>query len=223
MEARCSPQEGRETGDSEAQGSEVRSGRGRSGHTAPWGAARAFPQDGGCRATLQPGTLPPLDSRPSPAPFPAALPRRPQNQGFVLQFVADFFPPFPFFQKPVWDSAPRGGWKEQHGCLWKSCFPCHMTSVGYIATFHMAAQTPTVVFMKTLLIPTWSLPGTQGSFSRCVGCVLLRGAADKGWLGKPASPAGAPCGETAPLHPDQDISVATVLSSRRLRWHRRAG
>ena len=46
-------------------------------------------------------------------------------------------------------------------------FPCHMTSVGYIATFHMAAQTQTVVFMKTLLIPPWSHPGTQGSFLGC--------------------------------------------------------
>lgn len=121
-----------------------------------------------------------------------------------MQFVAGFFSPFPFFQNPVWDSAPCGGWKEQHGCLWKSCFPCHMTSVGYIATFHMAAQTQTVVFMKILLIPTWSLPGTQGSFLGCVWCVLLRGAADKGWLGKPASPPGAPCSGTAPLHPEQE-------------------
>lgn len=42
-----------------------------------------------------------------------------------------------------------------------------MTSVGYIATFHMVAQTQTVVFMKILLIPAWSLSGTQGSFSGC--------------------------------------------------------
>ena len=42
-----------------------------------------------------------------------------------------------------------------------------MTSVGYIATFHMAAQTQTVVFMKILLIQAWSLPGTRGSFSGC--------------------------------------------------------
>lgn len=218
MEARCSPQEGRETGDSEAQGSEVRSGGGRSVHTSVLGGCPILPI--GWR--LQGDPVAWHTSPPRLQTLPSRSSSQTSEPGFCFAICCRFFSPFPFFQKPVWDSAPRGGWKEQHSCLWKSCFPCHMTSVGYIATFHMAAQTPTVVFMKTLLIPTWSLPGTQGSFSGCVGCVLLRGAADKGWLGKSASPAGALCGETAPLHPDQDISVATLLSSRRLRWHRRA-
>lgn len=41
-------------------------------------------------------------------------------------------------------------------------FPCHMTSVGYIATFHMAAPIQAAVFMKILLILARSLPGAGG-------------------------------------------------------------
>lgn len=37
-----------------------------------------------------------------------------------------------------------------------------MTSVGYIATFHMAAPTQAAVFMKILLIPARSLLGAGG-------------------------------------------------------------
>lgn len=38
VEARCSPPEGRETGDSGVQGSEMRGGRGRSGHASAFGS-----------------------------------------------------------------------------------------------------------------------------------------------------------------------------------------
>lgn len=95
-----------------------------------------------------------------------------------------------------------------------------MTSVGYIATFHMAAQTQTVVFMKILLIPAWSLPGTQGSFSGCdVFC--LEEQLTKGRL-----EGQVPCqvlnggeGGRFPAIPSRGIFACTVLSCRKPQPH----
>lgn len=51
-----------------------------------------------------------------------------------------------------------------------------MTSVGYIATFHMAAPTQAAVFMKILLILARSLPSAGG----CVAAWAVFCASDTG-------------------------------------------
>lgn len=100
---------------------------------------------------------------PSPAPYP---PSKTLESGFCFVILQVIFS-LPFLSEACLGFCSTLRLERAARLLWKSCFPCHMTSVGYIATFHMAAQTQTVVFMKILLIQTWSLPGTRGSFLGC--------------------------------------------------------
>ena len=101
-------------------------------------------------------------------PQPRALPSL-QDLGIRVLFcnLLQVFFSLPFLSEACLGFCSTLRLERAARLLWKSCFPCHMTSVGYIATFHMAAQTQTVVFMKILLIQTWSLPGTRGSFLGC--------------------------------------------------------
>lgn len=115
-------------------------------------------------------------------------------------------PGVPVFQNPVWDSAPCRGCREQSTASGNG-FPCHMTSVGYIATFRMAAPTQAAVFMKILLILARSLPGAGGCVLAGLGSVWLTRV-----LGKTSFSAGILGGASSP-HPAQE-HLPTCLSFR---------
>jgi hypothetical protein len=74
-----------------------------------------------------------------------------------------------------------------------------MTSVGYIATFHMAAQTQAVVFTEILLIPARASLALKTPLRLC--CAEHRGAADKGPVA--ATCLQVLCGEGS-CHPVQE-------------------
>lgn len=58
-----------------------------------------------------------------------------------------------------------------------------MTSVGYIATFHMAAPTQAAMFMKILLIPARSLPGAGGfALAELCSVRLADTGSGEGWF-----------------------------------------
>lgn len=87
-------------------------------------------------------------------------------------------------------------------------FPCHVTSVGYIATFHMAALTQAAVFMKILLILARSLPGAGGCVLAGLCSVWLTPV-----LGKASFSKGGALRGVGPPHPAQG-HLPTCLSSR---------
>lgn len=145
-----------------------------------------------------------------PSPLPAP-PWETSDSGFCFAIC---FSPRPYFSLRSQSGlllpmeAEAGGAGEQSWSLTSR----HMASAGHIAAFHMAAQTQAVVFMKILLIPARSLPGTQGSCSDC-GVFCLEEQLTR-VLGRP----GAGCGRGGhgPPPSEQQHLACSVLSSKRL-------
>lgn len=160
---------------SEAQGSEVQSPATKPTHLARLlGQAATLPQKAGPGPRTKPWRV-----SPSWAPEPQlsmlrrdASPQPPSRPSLGDLRLRDLL--CHLFQVPLLSlrslsglplptEAEREGLESRAGVP----LPCHMASAGHIAAFHMAAQTQAVVFMKILLIPAQSLPGTQGSCSDC--------------------------------------------------------